>query len=220
MCDRGGRRPNLRLYLGKRVGLSLALWLTQVQLTLPHARQDGGALASLKKQGTPSLLRSGKRQSPGKDFHRPVPVPAASLLCLKLRKQRRQCKHFPFVCKHVLFTRLRVQEEQLELSPLRASPAASGYGAGLLPPRRPRHATARAGDVTRACCTPAISSIRRSPPRKKTSSPSFRTRFSSGAAELRSYFFFLTLATKCKTYPVAFNYMFTPCFSKDITTLP
>lgn len=37
---------------------------------------------------------------------------------------------------------------------------------------------------------------------------------------MRSSISFETLATKCKTSPVAFNYMFTPYFSKDITTLP
>lgn len=65
-------------------------------------------------------------------------------------------------------------------SPHHTSPAASAGGAGLLPTHRPRHAAARAGDVTRACCTPAISSTRRSPPRKKKTRLSFRTSFSSG----------------------------------------
>lgn len=58
-------------------------------------------------------------------------------------------------------------------------------------PRLPRRPTTHAGDVTRACCTLAISSARRSPPRKKTQvSPSEEASPAQGrrTEELRFFF--------------------------------
>lgn len=154
-----------------------------------------------------------RTRSPRKDFHRPIPIPALSPLLSKLRKWRRQCKHFPFVPSTSCF-RGRGCRRSSWSSPQHASPPARACGA------------AHAGDVTRACCTPAISSTRRSPPRKKKNPQASPSEQASpvqrcGIEELLFFFFSsLTLATKCKTYPVVFNYMFTPYLSKDITTLP
>lgn len=107
------------------------------------------------RAGTPSLPCWGERQSPGEDFHRPVPVPAVSPLVSPLLSQLRKAKT------------MQTLSFCAPARPVYASPAASGRGAGLLPPRRPCCAAARAGHATRACGTPAISSTRRSPSKEK-----------------------------------------------------
>lgn len=162
--------------------------------TCPATYQAGQRCpGQCERAGIPSLPCSGKCQTPGKDFHHTIPIPALSshfqilannkdnanpfLLCISMSclcgcGQRRSCWSFSH----------------------HASPTASSCGAGLLPPHCPYHA-ARAGDVTRACCTLAISGTRRSPPRgkKKTLPPSEQV---FPVQRCRT-----TFTTKCKTYP-------------------
>lgn len=130
--DREGRGPNLGLFLGKIVELFLAL--TQMPLILLCARQDRGVLANAKEQGPllfPALV-SGKAQ--GKDFTAVSLFPPSLSSCQNSGKQRRQCEHFPFLCKHVLFMGCRCQRSSWS-SHCHASPAASGCGIVLdVPP--------------------------------------------------------------------------------------
>lgn len=122
-CGREGKGPNLGLFLGKIVELFLAL--TQVPPILLCARQDRGVLGNVKEQGPllfPALV-SGKAQ--GKDFA--VSLFPPSLSVQNSGKQRRQCEHFHFLCKHVLFMGCRCQRSSWS-SHCHASPAASGCG--------------------------------------------------------------------------------------------
>lgn len=106
-------------------------------------------------------------------------------------------------------------------SPHHASLAAGGYGTSLLPPHHPHCTATPAGDVTRARCTLAISGACRSRHRKKNLKPLLHNKLlQCGDTELNSSIFFLTLAMKCKTHSVVFNYAFTTYFSNGITTLP
>lgn len=96
----------------------------------------------------PALV-SGKAQ--GKNFTAESLFPTF-LSCRNSGKQQRQCEHFPFLCKHVLFMGCRCQRSSWS-SRCHASPAASGCGAGVLPLHHPRRAARGTRAVTRACCT-------------------------------------------------------------------
>lgn len=79
-----------------------------------------------------------------------------------------------------------VQEEQTAAGALPTALLCSPF-----PPHLPRRPATHAGDVTRACCTLAISSARRSPPRKKPQvSPSEEASPAQGGRTEELHFFF------------------------------
>lgn len=79
-----------------------------------------------------------------------------------------------------------VQEEQTAAGALPTALLCSPF-----PPHLPRSPATHAGDVTRACCTLAISSARRSPPRKKPQvSPSEEASPAQGGRTEELHFFF------------------------------
>lgn len=123
--------------------------------------------------------------------------------------RRRQCEHFPSVRQHVLFTPLPL--------PAAAEPDCSHHVVLAVPPLVPG---TQLGRVAPWLFPVHVGVLLRKKTYQTLKSLLQNKLLQCGDAELRSYFFFLTLATKCKTYPVVFNYTFTPYFSKDITTLP
>lgn len=153
MCDREGRGPNLRLFLGKMVGLFLALWLTQVPLILLCARRDRGVLGNVKDQGpllSPALV-SGKAQ--GKDFTAVFLFLPFLSSCQNSGKQQKQCKHFHFLCKHVLFMGCRCQRSSWNSCCHASLSCCQWLWSWPVPPHCPWCATPRTRAVTRACCT-------------------------------------------------------------------
>lgn len=144
-----------------------------MHLTLPHARQDGGALGSVKEQGP--RLRSALVRSRAQVRASTAP----SLFLPFLPSSRNSGNSEDNVNTFLLCASTSCFRGWGYRRSSWSPPRCQWYGAGLLSPHRPRRAAACAGDATRACCTPAISGTRRSPPREKTSSLFFRTSFSS-----------------------------------------